>query len=233
MRGSPAAEQVQHTTSAACKISRSAARLSELNYSKWDATNHYQQLYAAAALANGRGSCPDALTFFSSACESSPNSSFSIWSLCNSARSGVSRWRTCWCDEAKRQQTKTHTATQRTQCRGRGRKEESRARNETQGTHTEAPLPRRLKNSSPPTAEMARLVVEGQVLHMRINHLARFRTETDDAQSRLVDLLSQLVNRYVGRGADERLALVLLGEVIDNGRGGDSLASPWRPLHDR
>ena len=61
------------------------------------------------------------------------------------------------------------------------------------------------------------LVVQRQILDAVIDVLAALGTETDDAQTRLVDLLSELVDCHIRRRADQRLALALRQE--DNGGG--------------
>ena len=75
--------------------------------------------------------------------------------------------------------------------------------------------------------------MQREVLDAAVDRLARLGAEAEDAQPRLVDLLGELVDGDVGRRADERLALILLGEVVHDGGGGDRLARAGRALHDR
>jgi len=80
---------------------------------------------------------------------------------------------------------------------------------------------------------VSNLVVQREVLDARVDCLARLCAEADNAEARLVYLLCELVDGDVGGGADERLALVLLGEVVDDGGGGDRLARAGGALHYR
>jgi hypothetical protein len=74
------------------------------------------------------------------------------------------------------------------------------------------------------------LGVEGEVRDGRLERLARFGRHAHDLESRGVDLLGELVDGDVRGGADEDLAGVHLGEVIDDRGGGDCLSGTGRSL---
>lgn len=74
------------------------------------------------------------------------------------------------------------------------------------------------------------LGVESEEVDARVEGLAGFGGETDDFKPGRVNLFGQLVDCDVGWGADEDLARIHLGEVIDDGSGRDGLAGSRRPL---
>lgn len=74
------------------------------------------------------------------------------------------------------------------------------------------------------------LLVERQEGDGGIQGLARLCGETDDFEARCVYLLGELIDGNVGRGTDEDLAGVHLGEVVDDGGRGDGLAGSGRAL---
>lgn len=74
------------------------------------------------------------------------------------------------------------------------------------------------------------LGVEGEERDGGLERFARLGGDADDLESRGVDLLGELVDGDVGGGADEDLAGVHLGEVVDDRSRGDGLAGSRRSL---
>jgi hypothetical protein len=60
------------------------------------------------------------------------------------------------------------------------------------------------------------LIVQRQERDGRVECLAGFGSDTDDFESGLVDLLAQVIHGDVGWRADEDLARIHLGEVVDD-----------------
>jgi hypothetical protein len=78
--------------------------------------------------------------------------------------------------------------------------------------------------------QVAHLVVQGQELDRRRNHLAALGAQPHHLEPRGVDALGQVVDCHVAGRADQDLALVLLRQVVHNGGRGHRLARARRAL---
>lgn len=75
------------------------------------------------------------------------------------------------------------------------------------------------------------LAVEAEKRDGRVRFLAGFGGKANDLEAGEVDLLRELIDGDVGGGANEHLASVHLGEVIDDGSGSDRLSGPGGSLN--
>jgi hypothetical protein len=74
------------------------------------------------------------------------------------------------------------------------------------------------------------LLVKGEEGDLAVERLSRLGGDSDDLEAGGVDLLGELVDGNIRRGADKDLAGVHLGEVVDDRGGGDGFSGSGRTL---